>query len=266
LFGAGNRRSIAEAKQVAERRQDPFSAYGPSTYGDRIAELYDSLYSGPETESAVEFLAERARSGRTLELGIGTGRVALQLKRRGIDIHGIDASEAMVGKLLAKPGGDQIPIEIGDFADVGVDGQFQLIFIVFNAFFALTSQEDQIRCFRNVARRLTPHGRFVIEAFVPDLGRFDRGQRTSTERIELDRVMLEVTVHDPTRQMATTQHLHITPAGVEMYPVQIRYAWPSELDLMARLAGLELKERLGGWKGEPFTAESGAHVSVYGRP
>jgi len=258
--------STSGDEAVVEKSESPFSAYGPSTYGDRIAELYDSLYPGPDTESAVEFLAELARSGRALELAIGTGRVALPLKRRGIDIHGIDASEAMVGKLRSKPRGGDIPIEIGDFADVDVAGQFQLIFIVFNTFFALSSQDEQVRCFRNVARRLTPHGRFVIEAFVPDLSRFDRGQRTSTQMIDLDLVMMEVTVHDPTRQMATTQHLHITPAGVEMYPVQIRYAWPSELDLMAKLAGLELKERWGGWRGEPFTVESGSHVSAYGRP
>ena len=240
--------------------------YGPSTYGDRIAELYDSLYAGPDTESAVEFLASRVRSGRALELAIGTGRVSLPLKRRGIDIQGIDASEAMVSQLRAKPGGKDIRVSMGDFADVDVPGDFQLIFVVFNTLFALRSQEDQLRCFKNVARHLSTHGRFVIEAFVPDLTRFDRGQRTSTERVDLDRVMLEVTVHDPVRQMATTQHLHITPAGVEMYPVQIRYAWPSELDLMARLAGMELQERWGGWRQEPFTAESPLHVSVYGRP
>ncbi len=243
-----------------------FRGYGPATYGDRIAELYDSLYRGPDSEAVVEFLGERARSGRALELAIGTGRVALPLKQRGIDVHGIDASEAMVAKLRSKPGGSSIPVTMGDFADVAVAGSFQLIFVVFNTFFALTSQDEQLRCFRNVARRLTPHGRFVIEAFVPDLSRFDRGQRAATESIELDRVLLEVTVHDPVRQIATTQHLHISPAGVEMYPIQVRYAWPSELDLMARLAGLELKERYGGWRGEPFTVESTFHVSVYGRP
>lgn len=242
--------------------------YGPATYGERIAEIYDELYGPPlaaETAAAVEFLAARAGPGPALELGIGTGRIALPLAERGIPVHGIDASPAMVARLRAKPGGDRIPVTIGDFADVGVDGQFRLVFVVFNTFFALLTQEDQVRCFQNVARRLTDDGCFVIEAFVPDPARFDRGQRVQTVRVEPDRVHLHAAEHDPVTQQVKGTHILITASGVKLYPVVVRYAWPAELDLMARLAGLRLRERWGGWGREAFTAESSFHVSVYAR-
>ncbi|MGH2729070.1 MAG: class I SAM-dependent DNA methyltransferase [Actinomycetota bacterium] len=240
--------------------------YEPPTYGNRIADIYDELYGQLfDVDATVDFLAGIAGDGPALELAIGTGRIALPLASRGIEVHGIDISEAMVAKLRAKPGGDKIPVTIGDFADVGVDGQFPLIFVAFNTLFALTTQEDQIRCFRNVSDRLAPNGVFVIEAFVPDLSRFDRHQRVSVERLGLDDVQLEASRHDPAAQKVESQHVVISGDDVSLYPVHLRYAWPSELDLMARLAGLRLRDRFGGWKGEAFDSSSQFHVSVYER-
>ena len=240
------------------------SEYGPSTYGERIAEVYDDLYQGlADLQPIVDALADLARGGRVLELGIGTGRIALPLAARGIDIHGIDASEAMVARLRAKEGGGKIPVTMGDFADVGVGGSYSLTFVVFNTFFALLSQEDQVRCFRNVAQQLTDDGVFLIEAFVPDLARFARGQNTSATRVDTDSVVLDVTRHDPVNQRIVSQHVIITEGETKLFPVQLRYAWPSELDLMAQLAGMQLRERWGSWQRALFTAASTGHVSVY---
>jgi SAM-dependent methyltransferase len=238
--------------------------YGPSTYGDRIAERYDAWYGmEQDTLDAVAFLAEAAGGGPVLELAIGTGRLGLPLAERGLEVHGIDASEAMVAKLRAKPGGDRIPVTMGDFADVGVEGSYRLIFVAFNTFFALPTQEDQVRCFANVARHLEPEGSFVIEAFVPALARFDRGQRVAASQVDTNGVVLEVSQHDAAEQRTNSMHVLIEEGGVRLYPVQIRYAYPPELDLMGRLSGLRLRARWGGWRGEPFTGTSERHVSVY---
>lgn len=241
--------------------------YGEETYGERIADIYDDLYEGIlDTESTVEYLAKLAGNGPVLELAVGTGRVALPLAERGIEVHGIDSSEAMVQRLRAKPGGDSIQVTMGDFAQVGVKGRYSLIFVVFNTLFALASQDQQVRCFQNVAQHLEDEGYFVVEVFVPDMSRFERGQRVSADRVEVDRVVLETTLHDPVGQRATSQQMIIGESGIRLVPVHIRYAYPSELDLMARLAGLRLKERFAGWQGEYFTAESVRHVSVYEKP
>jgi trans-aconitate methyltransferase len=240
--------------------------YGPETYGDRIAEVYDALYEHElETEAAVEALARLAGGGPVLELAIGTGRLAIPLAQRGIDVRGIDASEEMVARLRGKPGGADIPVAMGDFADVAVDGSFSLIFIAFNTIFGLLTQNDQVRCFENVAAHLADGGRFVVEAFVPDLARFDRGQRYHVTSIDIDRVNVDAARHDAVNQRVDSQHLVVTESGTRLYPVRLRYAFPAELDLMARIAGLELQERWGGWSGEPFTDASRGHVSVYRR-
>jgi hypothetical protein len=242
--------------------------YDASTYGDNIAEVYDewyAKYARAYTDGAVEYLAALAGKGPVLELAIGTGRVALPLVARGLEVHGIDASQAMVAKLRAKPGGDRIPVTIGDFADVGVSGEYSLIFVVFNTIFALLTQEDQIRCFRNVAGHLAKGGNFVVEAFVPDLGRFDRNQRFAVEGIDSNQVRIEASQHDPVSQTVQSRHIVLSDQGLKFYPLKIRYAWPSELDLIARLAGLRLRDRWGGWRREPFDASSGSHVSVYAR-
>ena len=238
--------------------------YTASTYGDRISEVYDDMYGGiSEIEPVVATLAELAKGGPALELGIGTGRIALPLRDKGVEVHGIDASHAMVAKLRAKEGAEAIPVTVGDFVDVGVDAKFSLVFVAFNTFFGLLTQEDQVRCFENVSRRLREGGVFVIEAFVPDLARFVRGQTTQTSKVDADEVLLDVSHHDPVDQRIATQHIFLTEQGIRMYPVQLRYAWPSELDLMARLAGLRLRDRWSDWRRGPFTAESRSHVSVY---
>ena len=236
--------------------------YDPATYGDRMAEVYDEWFGTPEN-AAASFLIELAGRGPVLELGIGTGWVALPLAERGIEVHGIDASEAMVERLWAKPGGDGVPVIIGDFADVDVEGRFSLVYVVFNTFFALLTQEDQIRCFANVAGRLEEGGTFVVEAFVPDPARLAAGEVTQTKRVEVDRVFLETSRYDLVNQRVYSQNISMGETETRFYPVRIRYAWPSELDLMARLAGLRLRERLGGWHHEPFTAASANHASVY---
>ena len=231
---------------------------------DRMAEVYDEWFGVPsDTEDTVAFLSDLAGQGPVLELGIGTGRIALPLAQRGHEVHGVDASEAMVEKLRGKNGGESIPVTIGDFAELDVEGDFSLVYVVFNTFFALLSQEDQVRCFSNVSRRLQERGVFVIEAFVPDMTRWDRNQRIETRHLEKDSVVLDAAKHEPVEQRVASNHLVVSEAGVTIYPVRLRYAWPSELDLMARLAGLRLRERWGGWRREPFTASSVKHVSVY---
>jgi SAM-dependent methyltransferase len=241
--------------------------YDAATYGERIAEVYDAWPGVPaDTDATVAFLAARAGGGPALELGIGTGRVALPLAARGVQVHGVDASPAMVARLRAKPGGDAVPVELGDFAEVHTPGPFTLVFVVFNTLFGLLDQDAQVRCFARVAERLRPGGRFVVEAFVPDLGRFDRGQRVGVLELGGGLVRLEASELDPVGQRISFQNAVLTEQGIRFYPGRLRYAWPAELDLMARLAGLALEERHGGWDGEPFTAASRRHVSVYRRP
>jgi SAM-dependent methyltransferase len=245
------------------------SEYGPDTYGDRWAGVYDEWtdrYAGTaDPERVAERLAELAGDGAALELAIGTGRIALPLQARGVRVRGIDASGAMVAKLRAKPGGEGIDVALGDFADVAVDGTYGLVFVAFNTFFALLTQEDQVRCFANVAPRLAPDGVFVIEAFFPDVSRFDRGQRLAAVAVETDGMHLEASKHDPVTQRVDSLHVVVADGDLRTFPVRLRYAWPAELDLMARLAGLRLRERWGGWAREPFTASSPGHVSVYER-
>ena len=241
--------------------------YEPATYGDRIADVYDELYEDMfDVEGAVALLAELAGGGPALELAIGTGRIALPLLARGVEVHGIDVSEAMVAKLRAKPGGADIPVVMGDFADVAVELDYPLVYLVFNTLFALTSQEDQIRCFANVAQHLRPGGVFVVECFVPDLSRFDRHQRIGVDRVAHDEVQLETTRHDPVNQSSEGVHVVLREDGIKLYPVNLRYAYPPEMDLMARLAGLRLRDRFAGWRGQPFTSDSTGHVSIYEKP
>ena len=235
----------------------------PGSYGDTWADIYDEVHEHLNPSDFVDFLAALAGAGPALELGIGTGRVALPLAASGVEVHGIDASPAMVAKLRAKPGGEAIPLTIGDFTDVPVQRPYPLIFVVFNTFFSLPNQEAQLRCFRGVAAALAPGGVFVVEAMVPDPSRFVRGQRVGVTAVESDSVRIEVARHDPVAQRIEAQHVVLSEAGVRLLPVSLRYAWPLELDLMARLAGLERRDRWGGWGREPFTDASRAHVTVY---
>jgi SAM-dependent methyltransferase len=238
--------------------------YDAVTYGDRMADFYDELPTHPrDADDAAACLAELAGSGSALELAIGTGRVALPLARLGVPVSGVDVSEAMVEKLRAKPGGHEIPVTIGDFADVPVDGRFELTFVVYNTFFALVDQASQQRCFERVAAHLAPGGRFLIEAFVPDVTRFVRHQHIEVRHVGLDAAMLSVSRHEPAAQRVESLLLWLSADGTRTWPVRLRYAWPAELDLMAQIAGLRLEHRWGGWGREPFTDDSVKHVSVY---
>src|SRR6266542_1104895 len=213
----------------------------PEFFGERWADVYDQgrpLDPAP----AVEFLAELAGGGRVLELALGTGRVGLPLASRGITVEGIEASEAMVARLRAKPGGEQIPVSIGDMADVPATGPFRLVYLVYNTIFNLISPERQTDCFRNVARVLEPDGAFVIECFVPDPSKFDRGQRVEALSVTEDSATIEVSRHDAAAQRYNKQTIRFSHEGIRLLPVALRYSWPSELDLMARLAGLRLHQ------------------------
>ncbi|MFN8475277.1 MAG: class I SAM-dependent methyltransferase [Anaerolineae bacterium] len=238
--------------------------YRAETFGERFADVYDDWFPDAD-ERMIARLSELARGGTALELAIGSGRVALPLRQAGVAMQGIDISPEMVARLRARPGGDSIPVTIGDFADVGVDGEFPLIFVVFNTIFGLLSQDEQVRCFENVVRRLAPGGVFVIEAFVPDVARFTARQVVRVVKLELGAVHLNAGEWDPVRQHITIQHIVLTEAGVRLRPMKLRYAWPAELDLMARLAGLRLRERWADWDRAPFTADSTKHISLYER-
>jgi SAM-dependent methyltransferase len=238
--------------------------YDAATYGDRIADAYDDLPTHPrDADAAVTCLARLADNGPALELGIGTGRLALPLARRGVAVSGIDASEAMVARLRAKAGGDMIPITIGDLADVDVDGRFSLIFVAYSTLFALLDADAQRSCFARVADHLVPGGRFVIEAFVPDPSRFVRDQHIEVRHVGIDNALLSVSRHDAATQRVDSLLVRLADGDVRTWPVRIRYAYPAELDLMAQLAGLRLEHRWGSWEGEPFTDDSVKHVSVY---
>jgi SAM-dependent methyltransferase len=242
--------------------------FGIETFGELHAEGYDASVEHAmrqETLDSVETLAELAKGGTVLELAIGTGRVALPLAARGLTVHGIEASAEMVAKLREKPGGAEIPVVIGDMADTSIDETFDLIYLIFNTIFNLTTQEAQVECFKNAARHLTENGLFVIETVVPDFSEYVDGQRMKGSWAQLDSARFEVAIHDRAAQTVAFQRIVISAEGTQMFPHFMRYAWPSELDLMAQLAGLELRERWAWWDRSPFTSESKSHVSQYGR-
>ncbi len=243
--------------------------FEPSTYGDRIADVYDEWYGESsalgDPSVVAAFLRELAGLGPALELGIGTGRIALPLQAAGVEVHGIDASEAMVGRLRAKQGGERLPVTVADFRSFELETRYRLVYVAFNTFFALLTQDDQVGCFETVARHLTPDGVFVMEAFVPDPTRFDRGQRVGALEVRPDAVRLEVTTSEAITQRTDSQQILIREDGVHLYPVRIRYAYVSELDLMARIAGLRLRERWADWDRSPFTSAGSKHISVWER-
>jgi SAM-dependent methyltransferase len=241
---------------------------GARFFGEREAAVYDEHLAGMFEPAVVgptvELLADLAGEGRALEFGIGTGRIALPLAGSGVRVDGIDASEAMVARLRAKPGGGEIPVALGDFASTRVDGEFSLVYLVFNTIFNLIAQDDQVACFRNAARHLSPGGHFVVENTVPELQRLPPGQEITV--IGVGPRGMSFDLYDVVTQRLTSHHFVLGPEGMASYPVEGRYAWPSELDLMAQLAGLSLRDRWAGWKREPFTALSRSHVSVYEKP
>jgi SAM-dependent methyltransferase len=240
--------------------------YEPAmSFGDDVAREYRDIERGDEA-AAVAFLGQLAGPGPALELAIGAGRIALPLAARGIRVDGIDISPAMVEQLRAKPGGDKLSVTIGDFADVPVPGTYRLIYVVWNTLFNLLTQDDQVRCFENVAAHLAEDGSFVVEAFVPTfLHRLKNDQYVEAESIEVDRVRLDVLRHDAATQRIEESHVTLSASGTRLSPVVQRYAWPEELDLMARIAGLRRHARWGGWNRAQFDSQSTLHVSVYGR-
>jgi SAM-dependent methyltransferase len=241
--------------------------YTPATYGDRIADVYEDWYAGSpalgDADAAASFLRDLAGEGPALELGIGTGRIALRLLDAGVAVHGIDSSEAMIERLRAKPGGERVVVTRSDFRDFDLGTRFTLVYVVFNTFFALLTQEDQIACFRAVARHVTPDGVFAMEAFVPDMGRFDRGQRVGAVDVQPDAVRLEITKVDTIAQRTDSQLVEIREDGIRLFPVRIRYAHVAELDLLARIAGMRLRERWADWDQTPLVPTSPKHISVW---
>ena len=236
-------------------------------FGEEIAARYDDpsdeMFQPAAIEPVVEFLAELAGDGPALELGIGTGRIALPLAQRGVDVHGIDLSSAMVARLREKPGGDGIPVVIGDFATARAEGRFSLAYLVFNTINTLTTQDEQVACFENVAAHLEPGGHFVIEVGVPQLQRLPPGE--TVRPFALTPTHLGFDEYDVAGQGLISHHHELVDGVWRAASVPFRYVWPSELDLMARLAGMTLAERWGGWRREPFTSDSTKHVSVWRR-
>ena len=229
------------------------------------AESYDRLHKRGDEAATVAFLERAARGGPALELAIGTGRIALPLSARGVRVDGIDFSPAMVAKLRAKPGGDRISVTMGDFADVAVSGVYPLIYIVFNTLFNLLTQEDQVRCFQNVASHLTTDGVFVVEGGLPtEFCALRNSQYVAVEGLGIGFVALDVARYDPVTQVLEEVHLNLSSGGTNLAPIVTRYAWPSELDLMARLAGLRLIERWASWTRDALGPSSRNCISVYG--
>lgn len=234
-------------------------------FDEHRAERYDAdsqdMFEPAVVEPAVRFLADLAGTGRALELGIGTGRIALPLSRRGVPVHGIELSPAMAARLRAKPGADQIGVTIGDFASTRVEGAFTLAYLVYNTITNLTTQDEQVECFRNVAAHLEPGGCFVIEVFVPALRRLPPGETVHVFHVSPTRLGFDE--YDVAAQGLISHHYWTVDGRLEAFSMPFRYAWPSELDLMARLAGMALRQRWSDWQRAPFTSDSTSHVSVW---
>jgi SAM-dependent methyltransferase len=237
-------------------------------FGESVAARYDEssaeMFEPGVVDVAADILAGLADGGRALELGIGTGRIALPLARRGVPVHGIDLSQAMVARLRAKPGGDVIGVTIGDFATTRADGTFSVAYLVFNTIMNLTTQAAQVACFRNVAAHLEPGGCFVIEVGIPDLRKLPPGQdvvpfHVSPTRWAFDR-------YDVATQAMSSNYIQVVDGRGAYTSIPFRYVWPAELDLMAQLAGLRLRDRWDGWTRAPFTSESRQHVSIWEKP
>lgn len=237
-------------------------------FGERVAAIYDDSsadeFKPSVVDASVAVLAELAGDGRALELGIGTGRIALPLAHRGVPVRGIDLSRAMVSRLRAKPGGAAIGVTIGDFATTRVDGKFSVAYLVFNTIMNLTTQAAQVACFRNVADHLEPGGCFVIEVMIPDLRKLPDGQNVVPFQVSRTRWAFDV--YDVATQAMSSNYVEVIDGRGEYRSIPFRYVWPAELDLMAQLAGLRLRERWDGWTREPFTSESRQHVSIWEKP
>jgi SAM-dependent methyltransferase len=239
-------------------------------FDDRIAARYDEtsadMFEPAVVDPAVGFLADLAGDGAALELAIGTGRIALPLSERGVCVHGIDLSPAMVERLRAKPGADQIGVTIGDIATTTVDRTFTLVYLVFNTISNLTTQAEQVACFRNAARHLEPGGCFVIEVVVPELRRLPPGETVRAFALSPGYVAFDEFTDMTAAQVSWSHHYRVVDGTLDVFSQPFRYVWPSELDLMAQLAGMTLRERWSDWTREPFTSDSTRHVSVWEKP
>jgi SAM-dependent methyltransferase len=234
----------------------------PGLFGRLWAADYDAG-ANPDPGPAVDFLAELTEGGPVLELAIGTGRVALPLAARGLVVEGVEASEEMLARMRAKPGGGQIPVAVGDMADVPVTGPFRLVYLVFNTLFNLVDADRQAACFRNVARVLAPGGAFVVEAFVPDPSDFDRDEQVQVRAVTEDSATIRLHRYDRAAQTFIRQTITIDSQGVHLKPFAMRYCWPVQMDAMAGQAGLRLAERYADWHRRPFNSDSKDHISVY---
>jgi SAM-dependent methyltransferase len=236
-----------------------------NAFDEPVAARYDEtsadMFAPDVVEPAVRFLAGLAGDGAALELGIGTGRIALPLSRRGARVHGIDLSPAMIERLRAKPGAGEIGVTGGDFATTRVEGTFRLVYLVWNTIMNLRTQSEQVACFQNAAAHLEPGGCFVVEVMTPQLQRLPPGETAQPFLVTPTRLGFDE--YDIASQGLVSYHYWIDGDHARVELFRGRYVWPAELDLMARLAGMTLRERCGGWKGEPFTADSASHVSVW---
>ena len=237
-------------------------------FDEDVARRYDESVAGmfePEAvQAAVTFIAAFAGAGRALELGIGTGRIGLPLAQAGVPVHGIELSRAMVARLRAKPGGEDIPVAIGDFATTTVEGAFTVAYLVFNTIVNLTSQAEQVACFRNVAAHLEPGGCFIVEVDIPELRLLPPGETFRPFHVSESKWGIDE--YDVANQGLTSHHLELVDGQLERFSVPFRYVWPSELDLMAQMAGMRLRERWSDWSRTPFTSDSAAHISVWEKP
>ncbi|MGH9216907.1 MAG: class I SAM-dependent DNA methyltransferase [Acidimicrobiales bacterium] len=239
-----------------------------SRFDEWIAERYDilwpELFEPAVLDSTVDFLAELSDGGPALELGIGTGRIALPLSQRGVRVHGIELSPAMVTQLQAQPGGSSIEVTIGDFATTKVDGAFTLVYLLRNTITNLTTQDEQVECFRNAATHLQPGGCFVIENYIPELRRLPPGETTHV--FTATPTHIGVGDYDVAAQIEISNHWWVIEGELKTFSSPHRYVWPSELDLMARLAGMTLRQRWSDWHRAPFASESRSHISVWLKP
>jgi SAM-dependent methyltransferase len=241
-------------------------------FGEDVAATYDDGFEGQFDPAVIEATADALAglaglagpAGRALELAIGTGRIALPLAARGVEVHGIDMSRAMVARMRAKPGGEAIGVTIGDFATTRVDGTFSLVYLVFNTIMNLTTQDAQVACFRNAAAHLAPGGCFVVEVGVPELRRLPPGQSAVPFRVSPTRWAFDL--YDTATQAMSSNYVTVDDGRGRYRSIPFRYVWPAELDLMAQLAGMRLRDRWAGWAREPFTSESRQHVSVWEKP
>jgi len=237
-------------------------------FGEDVAARYDDpddeMSQAAAVDPVVDFIAALAGTGRALELGIGTGRIALPLAQRGVPVAGIELSQAMAARLRVKPGGADIPVAIGDFSTTTAGGSFAVAYLVFNTIMNLTTQAAQVECFRNVAAHLEPGGCFVVEVHLPELRLLPPGETFRSFHVSDSKWGIDE--YDVANQGLVSHHLEIVGGRLERFSIPFRYVWPAELDLMAQIAGMRLRERWSDWSREPFTSDSGTHVSVWERP